>query len=70
MCEKLSYEQKVNIVKEMSSCYSSDEEIEVEICNTNKMNNIMKTKLTLFGVFSRLCDYHSSNPYIPFSYGI
>lgn len=39
MCEKLSYEQKVNIVKEMSSCYSSDEEIEVEICNTNKMYN-------------------------------
>lgn len=47
MCEKLLYEQKVNIVKEMSSCYSSDEEIEVEICNTNKMNNIMKTKLEI-----------------------
>ena len=37
-----TYEQKVNLVKEMSSYYSSDEEIDVEICNPKIMKEFTK----------------------------
>ena len=42
-----TYEQKVNLVKEMSSYYSSNEEIDAEICNTEEMKNIMDQKLDI-----------------------
>lgn len=42
-----TYEQKVNLVKEMSSYYSSNEEIDAEICNTEEMKNIMDYKLNI-----------------------
>ena len=42
-----TYEQKVNLVKEMSSYYFSNEEIDAEICNTEEMKNIMDQKLDI-----------------------
>lgn len=42
-----TYEQKVNLVKEMSSYYSSNKEIDAEICNTEEMKNIMDYKLNI-----------------------
>lgn len=42
-----TYEQKVNLVKEMSSYYSSNGEIDAEICNTEEMKNIMDYKLNI-----------------------
>lgn len=45
MCEKLSYEQKVNIVKEMSSCYDLKDDI--EICDHEKMKKIMNYELNI-----------------------
>lgn len=42
-----TYEQKVNLVKEMSSYYSSNEEIDAEICNIEEMKNIMDQKLDI-----------------------
>lgn len=42
-----TYEQKVNLVKEMSSYYSSNEKIDAEICNTEEMKNIMDYKLNI-----------------------
>ena len=37
-----TYEQKVNLVKEMSSYYSSNEEIDAEICNPKIMKEFTK----------------------------
>lgn len=42
MSEELTYEQKSNIVKELSSYYSSDEEIDDEICNPKIMKEFTK----------------------------
>lgn len=42
MSEELTYEQKSNIVKELSSYYSSDEEIDDEICNPKIMQEFTK----------------------------
>lgn len=45
MSEELTYEQKSNIVKELSSCY--DEKDNIEICDHEKMKNIMDYKLNI-----------------------
>lgn len=45
MSEELTYEQKVNKVKELSSCY--DEKDNIEICDHEKMKNIMNQKLNI-----------------------
>lgn len=45
MSEELTYEQKLNIVKELSSCY--DEKDNIEICDHEKMKYIMDYKLNI-----------------------
>ncbi|MDC0828214.1 hypothetical protein [Faecalitalea cylindroides] len=45
MSEELTYEQKSNMVKELSSCY--DEKDNIEICDHEKMKNIMDYKLNI-----------------------
>lgn len=45
MSEELTYEQKVNKVKELSSCYDIKDDI--EICDHEKMKNIMDYKLNI-----------------------
>ena len=45
MSEELTYEQKSNIVKELSSCY--DEKDNIEICDHEKMEKIMNQKLNI-----------------------
>lgn len=45
MSDELTYEQKSNIVKELSSCY--DEKDNIEICDHEKMKNIMNQKLNI-----------------------
>ena len=45
MSEELTYEQKVNKVKELSSCYDIKDDI--EICDHEKMKNITDYKLNI-----------------------
>ncbi len=45
MSEELTYEQKLNIVKELSSCYDIKDDI--EICDHEKMKYIMDYKLNI-----------------------